>query len=64
MTPNHRINADLLQRRFASLPQAGYAERWATRSAVGWVDEGYPSYINNLIPISLTSPSYCKMPPL
>jgi len=25
--PNRRINADLLQRRFASLSQAGYAER-------------------------------------
>jgi hypothetical protein len=26
---NHRINADLIQRRFASLAQAGYAERYA-----------------------------------
>jgi len=33
MTANHRINADLLQRRFASLPQAGYAGRWAASEA-------------------------------
>ena len=26
-TANHRINADLLQRRFASLVQSGYAGR-------------------------------------